>query len=139
MTGESVALALQRSSPPARVSTQLSRTAMGMLLAVALVSLAGLFWSTRQSDQISVERQARVARHSINMALDELALQQETVAVWDESAASMTSQKPKQQWLYDNIGLWLHGIFHHDETFLLDGADQPVQAVQEGKLVANSR
>src|SRR3954471_13439645 len=83
----------------ARLSSKLSRTALAMLLAVAVVSLAGLFWSTRQSDRISIERQVRVAHHSIDIALDELALQQETVAVWDETALEMSRRKPNQQWL----------------------------------------
>ena len=70
---------LYGSRAPVRLSSQLSRTAFVMLLAVAVVSIAGLYWSTRQSDEVSVERQVRVTRHSINIALDELAQQQETV------------------------------------------------------------
>src|SRR6059058_72873 len=125
MPTESSLSVLYGSRAPVRLSSQLSRTAFVMLLAVALVSIAGLYWSTRQSDEVSVERQVRVTRHSINIALDELAQQQETVAVWDESALYMTEPKPgKQQWLHDNIGFWLHRIFAQDEVFLLDGRNR---------------
>jgi diguanylate cyclase (GGDEF)-like protein len=110
-----------------------------MLIAVAFVSIAGLYWSTRQSDEVSVERQIRVTRHSVNIALDELAQQQETVAVWDESALYMSRARPDQQWLHDNIGFWLHRIFAHDEVFLLDGRDRLVQADSDGEIVAPSR
>src|SRR3954454_7711968 len=133
MSAESTSPMLPGSRAPSRLSSQLSRTAVAMLIAVAMVAVSGLYWSTRQSDQVSVERQVRVARHSIDIALDELALQQETVAVWDESALHMTQPKPPQQWLYDNIGFWLHQIFAQDEVFLLDGRDRLVQADSEGQ------
>src|SRR3954447_20808379 len=139
MVTESSLSVLYGSRAPVRLSSQLSRTAFVMLLAVAVVSIAGLYWSTRQSDEVSVERQVRVTRHSINIALDELSQQQETVAVWDESALYMTRPHPDQQWLHDNIGFWLHRIFAHDEVFLLDGRDGLVQADTEGVVVPAAR
>ena len=139
MSAESPFSLLHGGRAPARLSSQLSRTAIGILIAVALVSVAGLYWATRQSDEVSVERQVRVARHSINIALDELALQQETVAIWDNSALEMTRGVPDQQWLFDNVGFWLHRIFGHDEVYLIDGRDRPVQSVVGGKIVSNSR
>src|SRR5438045_8973764 len=123
MAVESSLSVLYGGRAPVRLSSQLSRTAFVMLIAVAVVSIAGLYWSTRQSDEVSVERQVRVTRHSINIALDELAQQQETVAVWEESALYMTRPHQDQQWLHDNMGFWLHRIFAHDELFLLDRRD----------------
>src|SRR4051812_43249439 len=122
-----------------KLSNQLSHAAMVILAAFTLVSLVGLRWSTQWSDQVSVERQARVARHSIEVALDELALQQETVAIWDESALDLTKLPVDRQWLFDNVGSWLNRIFAQDEVFLLDGYDRPVQAVVDGKLVPSAR
>src|SRR4051812_7745313 len=122
-----------------KLSNQLSHAALVILAAFALVSLFGLRWSTQWSDQVSVERQARVADHSIEVALDELALQQETVAIWDESALNLTTVPINQQWLFDNVGSWLNRIFAHDEVFVLDGYDRPVQAVFKGKLQPASR
>ncbi|MEA3057858.1 MAG: hypothetical protein QOF34_673 [Sphingomonadales bacterium] len=139
MPTESPSSVLYGSRAPVRLSSQLSRTALAMLVAVAFVSIAGLYWSTRQSDEVSVERQVRVTRHSINIALDELAQQQETVAVWDESALAMTRPNPDQQWLHDNIGTWLHRIFSQDEVFLLDGRDRLVQADSAGRIAPASR
>jgi len=86
-----------------------------------------------------VERQVRLARHSIDIALDELALQQETVAVWDESALMMTRRQLDRQWLFDNVGSWLHRMFAHDDDYLLDGRERAVQAVDEGRLAPLSR
>jgi sensor domain CHASE-containing protein len=139
MAVESSLSVLYGGRAPVRLSSQLSRTAFVMLIAVAVVSIAGLYWSTRQSDEVSVERQVRVTRHSVDIALDELAQQQETVAVWDEAALYMTRPETHQQWLHDNIGFWLHRIFAHDEVFLLDGRDRLVQADSEGRVVPASR
>ncbi len=119
---------------PKQLSGQLSRAALLVFAVVVLITSSGLYWATWQSDQIAVERQSRVARHSLEIALDELALQQETVAVWDDSAAHMVADKPEQLWLFDNLGSWLHRIFDHDATFLLDGHDRLVQATFDGRI-----
>ena len=119
---------------PQQLSNQLSRAALLVFAVVVLITISGLYWATRQSDEISVERQSRVARHSLEIALDELALQQETVAVWDDSAEHMVADKPEQLWLFDNLGSWLHRIFDHDAAFLLDGHDRLVQATFEGRI-----
>lgn len=103
-----------------------------LLMAAALVSAAG------QSDAVAIERQALATRHAIEMSIDELALQQETVAIWDDSSQQLASAHPNLQWVHDNLGLWLHGIFNHDETFVLDGHDRPIYAASEGRRVSQS-
>ena len=53
------------------------------ILAALFLAGAGVYWATHESDLVSVERQARSARHAMEASVDELALQHETVAVWD--------------------------------------------------------
>ncbi|WP_345940689.1 bifunctional diguanylate cyclase/phosphodiesterase [Sphingomonas sp. So64.6b] len=114
-------------------------SAMLLLVGMAGLAFAGIYWSTHQSDQISVARQLRVAQLAIDVSLDELALQQETVAIWDDAATKLADPHPPQTWLYDNIGSWLHRIFKHDEVFILDSSDRPIQSVSQGRLVSNRR
>jgi diguanylate cyclase (GGDEF)-like protein len=109
-----------------------------LVIAVGLAAL-GIYWSTRQSDRISVERQVRMAEQAIQISIDDLALQQETVAIWDVPAKELTRRRPNLVELHDNMGLWLHNIFAHDEVFVLDGRDRPVQSSVEGKIVSNAR
>ena len=123
---------------PGKLSRDLSRAAVIVMLAVVVAAAFGLYWSTKRSDDVSVERQVRVARHSIDVALDELALQQETVAIWDETALKLSQPIVDQQWLFDNVGSWLHRIFDHDVALVLDGKDQPVQSTLEGRRVSNA-
>jgi diguanylate cyclase (GGDEF)-like protein len=113
---------------------------MTTLLAIAMgLAALGVYWSTRQSDRISVERQVRMAEQAIQNSVDDLALQQETVAIWDTTAWELARRKPNLSNLHDNMGLWLHNIFAQDEVFVLDGSDRPVQSSVEGKIVSNAR
>jgi len=113
---------------------------MTTFLAIAMgLAAIGVYWSTRQSDWISVERQVRMAEQAIQISVDDLALQQETVAIWDTAAKELTLRKPNPVKLHDYMGGWLHHIFGHDEVFVLDGADRPVQSSIEGKIVPNAR
>ena len=112
---------------PERLTNQLATLALLLLFAVGLVAIAGLLYATSQSDKSSIDRQARGARQALDIALDDFALQQETVAVWDDSAMKLSHPTVDRQWLTDNIGLWLHNIFGHDVAVIVDGNDRLVQ------------
>jgi len=108
--------------------------AIGATIVAALfLAGTGVYWATHQSDAVSVERQARSARHVIEASVDELALQQETVAIWDDAIMHMVEERPDQVWIHDNIGSWLHRIFGHDEVFVLDGYNRPIYAAVDGE------
>ena len=110
-----------------------------MIIASLVLACAGVYWATHESDAVSVERQVRSAQHAMELSVDELALQQETVAIWDDAAANLVAVKPDQIWVHDNIGSWLHRIFGHDAVFVLDGSDRPTYASIEGKAVPVDR
>jgi sensor domain CHASE-containing protein len=118
-----------------RLTRQLSRASLFVFVAVTATVILALLWATHQSDTVSVQRQERIARHAMEIALDELALQQETVSIWDESAQQMLAPVKDHQWLFHNVGSWLHRIFNHDETWLLDERNRPVQIVIGGQIV----
>lgn len=112
---------------------------VAMVVVSLIMACAGVYVTTHESDKVSVERQVRSARHSMELSVDELALQQETVAIWDDSASRLVAVHPDLAWTHDNIGLWLHNIFGHDEVFILDGSDRPVYAAFEGEPVSIKR
>jgi sensor domain CHASE-containing protein len=85
------------------------------ILAALLLAGAGVYWATDASDEVSVERQARSARHAMEMSVDELAHQQEKVDVWDLAAAALAAPRPETLWIHDNIGTWLNTVFAHDK------------------------
>ena len=72
-----------------------------MIIAALIVAFAGIYWATHESDAVSVERQARSAQHAMEASVDELALQQETVAIWDESALRLIAERRDMSWIHD--------------------------------------
>ncbi len=105
------------------------------ILAALFLAGAGVFWATHESDEVSVERQARSAQHAMETSVDELALQQETVAVWDDAISHIVADPRDMKWIHDNIGGWLYRIFRHDEVFIVDRDDRPIYAAASGQRV----
>lgn len=116
-----------------KISAMVSIAIVAMIVVSSVLACAGIYFTTHESDQVSAERQARSARHAMDISVDELALQQETVAIWDEAASKLAAARPDRSWAHDNMGIWLHNIFGHDEVFVLDGFDRPVYAAVQGQ------
>src|SRR5687768_17300099 len=110
-------------------------TIAATIFAALLLAGIGVYWATHESDAVSVERQARSARHAMESSVDELALQQETVAIWDDSIIHILADRPDTTWLNEYFGIWLHQIFSHDEAYILNGHNQPIYAALRGKQV----
>jgi sensor domain CHASE-containing protein len=114
----------------------------GVLLPVVLVAVttlalgaAAILWAVNKSNDISAERQLQTMLRSIKGIVQELALQQETVAIWDEPVLHLRADKPDPEWLDGSIGIWLQRTFGHDQVFLvfiLDAAGNPVYAALDG-------
>jgi len=106
-----------------------------MVAAAMLATGISLYFAANGSDTVSVERQARSAQHAMELSIDELALEQESVAIWDESAKRLNTTRLDLTWIHDNIGSWLHRLYGHDEDFILNSRDRPVYATVEGRIV----
>ncbi len=120
---------------PRNLSRRLTFATLANLVAVALILVGGLVWATQGSDEISVERQIKLARHSINTALDSLALQQQPVAIWDDSYEHMTAKKKDVPWLEANLSNWLNYMYQHDVGMLIDAKGETVNYAIEGASV----
>lgn len=110
-----------------------------MIAAAVVLAAAGIASATRESDLVSMERQARSAHHAIEISIDELALQQEAVAIWDDAAVHLVASRRDETWIHDNIGSWLHRLFAQNEVFIVDRSDRPIYASVEGKSVPVQR
>jgi sensor domain CHASE-containing protein len=71
----------------------------GVLLPVVLVAFATLsmgagavFWAADRSNDISAERQLRTTEASIRAAVQELAQQQEMVAIWYDAVVELSKR-----------------------------------------------
>lgn len=109
-----------------------------MLVIFAMIGV-GLYWAAAQSDDISTARQFRVTEQAITLSGDELARQQETVAIWDDLVVRIRAAARNRKWLDENAGVWLHNLFGHDEVFVIDARDRPLYAMMAGVGVAPER
>ena len=139
MTGKYQPPSIRGTEQRGSFSATITRTFGSMVIVALILAAVGIYAATYESDAASVERQARSALHAMEASVDELALQQETVSIWDDSASHLVVDRPDMAWVHDNIGSWLHRIFGHDEVFIIDGSDQPIYASVKGAPVPSER
>jgi diguanylate cyclase (GGDEF)-like protein len=107
------------------------RTA-GILLLLAVVIGGILHFSTSRSDALALGRQNKLVALAISQSITAIANDQEASTYWDD-AVIRTRQRPlDMEWLDNNLGVWFHTYYKHDETYLLDPHNQPVYAMQNG-------
>ena len=103
-----------------------------VLLLLALVVGTILHFSTSRSDRLALKRQNRLVEIAISQSMTAVANDQEASTYWDD-AVLRTRQRPlDMEWLDNNLGVWFHTYYQHDETYLLDPANRPIYAMQFG-------
>jgi diguanylate cyclase (GGDEF)-like protein len=107
----------------------------GVLLPVLLVALAtialgtfSILWAVNKSNDVSAERQLRTTDRSIRAVVQELAQQQEMVAIWDDAVLELRKSPMDLKWLDANLGVWLSRTFGQDEVYILNEQDQAIDA-----------
>lgn len=107
----------------------------GVLLPVVLVAFTTLamgagaiLWAVDRSNDISAERQLRTTEASIRAAVQELAQQQEMVAIWDDAVVELNKRSLDLKWVDANFGVWLNKTFGQDEIYILDERNEPLVA-----------
>ena len=106
-------------------------TAIALALLGAIVGTV-LHISTSQSDQFAVQQQNRLVRIAVDRALSGVAVEQEASTYWDDAVLKLRQSSLDAEWIDNNLGIWFNTYYHHDETYLLDAADRPVYAMQNG-------
>lgn len=106
------------------------------LLTVLVLSLVGAIyaiqWATNRSDAASLSQQRRMVEVAIETTVDSIAMQQRSVALWRPLAAELQNVPPDPVFLDENIGGWLHAMFGHDRSYIVDGTGVPVYANIDG-------
>ncbi len=112
---------------------------VAVVLSAIALAMFGLYWSISHSNSVSVERQIRTTQRAMDDVTARLALDQETIANWDDPVTQLARPTLDFAWLDENTGDWLHNLFGHDQVYLLDARDRPVYASVDGELVDPSR
>jgi diguanylate cyclase (GGDEF)-like protein len=111
--------------------------AVALRTAIALAILATvvggiLHFSTSRSDELAVGRQQRLVQIAIHQSIDDIATDQEASTYWDDAVLRLNQRPLDLDWIDNNLGVWFHTYYKHDEAYLLDPADRPVYAMQNG-------
>ena len=95
------------------------------LIATAAASLGFVLWSAHNEDQRALARQEALARHIIELQLDRIPHDQQSVTIWDD-AVTHTKLHFDPQWIETNIGVWMHSFFGHDDVLVLNDRNEPI-------------
>lgn len=104
------------------------------LAAFALVMVVGFgFYAAVQTDRASLERQKVFFANGLQDQIATVEREQESISVWDDSI--LNAKAGNQQWMVENISVWMYTYYGHNRVYVLDEANRPIHAMQEGKVM----
>ncbi len=107
---------------------------VGVAVVAALVA-SFLFWSTAEANQAAAERQRRIAATILNHTIQSVAHDQEGATVWDDAVRHAKAPVLDLDWIDNNLGVWFHDHFGHDETYILTDKGEAIYAMRGGHRV----
>ena len=106
---------------------------VAVVASVAGIVCALLIWSTSEIDTIAEGRQRQIVETVLTQSIQRIAHDQEASTYWDDAVREVSAAKPDLDWLDNNLGIWLHSYYGHDATYIVDGANQPIYAMRDGR------
>ncbi len=105
---------------------------LGVLVVLFLLGIAGIltvgYWTASTVDERALARQTAFVERGLNERFMRVPVEQESVSIWDDAfAAAKAGNIP---WLDENIGLWMHSYFGHDQSYILTIGGKPLYAAQ---------
>ncbi len=112
------------------------RIAAPSLLALAFVAsalAAVALFAADQANQLSGHRQEMLIGASIREREARIGYEQESITVWNESLKQVSAAAPDLTWFDDNLGIWLHDYYGHDEAYVLRPNGRSFYAMRDGR------
>jgi diguanylate cyclase (GGDEF)-like protein len=120
-----------------RNSNPLMRQVVLTVLTLAVFALATVvgfgLYAAVQADRTALERQKMFIADGLKDQIASVEREQESVSVWDDSVVN--AKAGNQDWMAENLSVWMYTYYGHDRVYILDAANHPVHAMQEGKVV----
>jgi len=119
-----------------RPTSFFTKIAVPSLLALAFVAsvlAAVALFAADQANQLSGHRQEMLIGASIKEREARIGYEQESITVWNESLERASADAPDLKWFDDNLGIWLHDYYGHDEAYVLRPNGRPFYAMRDGK------
>lgn len=111
------------------------------LAAVSFVVLlvgAVLLYATQRSDTLAARRQQQQLTSAIEQSAREIQNEQEASTLWDDAVLRLRERPLDMVWLDNNLGVWFHEYYQHDEVYLLAPDDSAVYAMRSGVRIVPS-
>ena len=105
--------------------------AAGLLILILLVGTV-LRISTGRSDSLALTRQDRLVNVAIRQSFTSIANDQEASTLWDDAVVRLHKRPLDFVWIDNNLGIWFHTFYQHDEAYLLDPHDGVIYAMASG-------
>jgi diguanylate cyclase (GGDEF)-like protein len=109
-------------------------TAISVALLAVMVG-AVLQFATAGSDAAAMQRQARIAHGAVQSASAAVRKDQEASTYWDDAVRRVRQQPLDLDWIDQNLGIWFHSYYKHDETYLLAPDGDAIYAMRDGRRV----
>ncbi len=102
-----------------------------LLMVTALAVAAFVIWTTRSIDERSLVRQSALAARALERQIEEIPYAQESIAIWDD-AVQFAKLAPDQEWLDNNLGVWMHDYYGFDAVAVISDSNVPTYTMTDG-------
>ena len=114
-------------------STQLVLVLFGLSILAMLGSVGVAVRAMMVIDSAAAAREERLALQALDAKRAQIAVQQQSATIWDDAVQAVIARDIR--FIEDNLGVWMHGYFDHDETYILTAEGQPIYAALNGQTV----
>ncbi len=117
------------SNKPKSLSIQIV-TSLLVLTGTGLLSLGFVAHdAVSKVDEASAAQQERFAAGNLATEISRLPEDQRSATFWDEAVLQTAARD--QDWMDENLGIWMHEYFGHNESYVLDEKNMPFYAAIE--------
>lgn len=105
----------------------------GLSILAMLGSIAVAGRAMMAIDRDAAAREERLAKVAIEAEWSRISVEQQSATIWDDAIRAVAAGDT--DFLDDNLGLWMHDYFGHDESYILAPSGQPIYAAIDGARV----
>lgn len=114
-------------------STQLVVMLFGLSILAMLGSIGVAVRAMMIIDNDVAAREGRLVLRAIHAERSGLAVEQQSATIWDDAIKAVMSRDTR--FIDDNLGVWMHDYFGHDESYILTPDGRPIYAAIGGSSV----
>lgn len=114
-----------------RLPIQLTWISVGLAACLFVVLASVGSWAVQRIDDRAIAEQSALARTGLQEQADELPLEQDSSAVWDDAVIAVRANDGP--WMAENLVEWMSEYYGHDRVYVLDPRDAAIRAVESGQ------